>query len=588
MNRIWKVLFFLVISLTIFTSGCDEAVDSDPIINDGVEAETESYKTTVAEALSENSDTHEDSQDYVWSESDVVDIQLADNSISINGTGAGSEGNVVTISAGGTYRLSGSLSDGKIIVDSDDELVVRLIFNGVNISCSNNAPVFIKGAEKAVIILNDGSTNYLTDSDSYVFEDAEDDEPNACLFSKDDLSISGNGTLTVNANYNDGITSKDGLIVKSGNISVTSVDDGIRGKDYLVIEDGIFTLNTEGDALKSDEEDIDLGYILIEGGTFNISSGGDAVTAENDALITNGNFNIITGGGSNYYDEDVSAKGIKAGINTIIDDGDFEINSADDAVHSNAFIVVNGGDFNITTGDDGVHSDSTLGINGGEINITESYEGIESSIISITNGNINIVSSDDGLNVAGGNDGSGWGHGGDPFSSNSNNHIYIIDGYIAINATGDGIDANGSVTMTGGTVIVHGPSSNNNGALDFDGSFQITGGFLLAVGSSGMAQAPGSSSGQYSFIAGFSTQQSGNIVHCQTSSGETLFTFSPIRPYQSVVFSSPSLATGVTYELYFGGSSTGTENNGLYSGGTYSSGSKYCSFSLSSVTTVVR
>ncbi|MBI4788848.1 MAG: carbohydrate-binding domain-containing protein, partial [Chloroflexi bacterium] len=311
-------------------------------------------------------------------------------------------------------------------------------------------------------------------------------------------------------------------------------------------------------------------------------------------------FVLTAGGGSNgRIDANTSAKGIKGVTTVTIGGGTFTIDSADDAVHSNGGIVVNGGAFAIATGDDGMHADATLQVNGGDIKITKSYEGLESAVITINDGTIRIVSSDDGLNGAGGNDGSGIapgpGFGGargarppgqDTFAAAAKYWLYIRGGYIVIEAVGDGIDINGSIEMTNGVVIVNGPIVRMNSALDYDATFKLTGGFLVAAGSSGMAQAPDDSSTQYALLLNTTTtQRAGDLVHIRSSDGKSLLTFAPTKEYQSIAFSSPELVKGTTYEVYFGGSSTGTVKDGVYQNGTYSPGTKNTSFTTSSVVT---
>jgi hypothetical protein len=155
-----------------------------------------------------------------------------------------------------------------------------------------------------------------------------------------------------------------------------------------------------------------------------------------------------------------------------------------------------------------------------------------------------------------------------------------------VDAAGDGVDANGSIVMTGGVVIVHGPTANNNGPLDYDSSFKITGGFLLAAGSSGMAQIPGTSSTQNSVLLTFSAaQQAGTLFHIQGSDGKEILSFKPSKKYQSVAFSSPALVKGSSYDVYLGGSSTGTVTDGLYQDGTYTAGTKNTTFTISGVVT---
>jgi len=305
---------------------------------------------------------------------EVVEITLGDE-ITISGSGATAEGSRVTITAAGTYSISGTLNDGQVLVNTADSKTVKLILDGVDITCSTSAPIYIVNAEKTVITLADGSQNYITDGASYIFEDSASDEPSAAIFSNDDLTINGDGLLTVNANYNNGIQSKD-----------------------------------------------------------------------------------------------------------------------------------------------------DLKINGG---------------------------------------------------------------YIVINATGDGFDVNGSIAMTDGVVIINGPTSSANGAIDYYYSFTMSGGFLVAAGSYGMAQTPSTSSTQYSVALTLSSQSAGTMIHIETEDGKEILTFAPSKTYQSVVLCSPELENGTTYIVYSGGSSTGTVSDGLYSGGTYTAGTQLTSFTISSIVTSV-
>jgi hypothetical protein len=155
------------------------------------------------QVLAENQKTHEDVGDYVWETAAEVSIGLNGDSITAGGDGVNVNGQIVTITSAGTYNLSGSLSDGQIIVDTADEEVVRLILNGVEIACSTSAPIYIKNAEKVVIILAEGTENNLTDGAAYVYSDPAVDEPNAALYSASDLSLYGSGSLSVTGNYND-------------------------------------------------------------------------------------------------------------------------------------------------------------------------------------------------------------------------------------------------------------------------------------------------------------------------------------------------------------------------------------------------
>ncbi len=695
----------------------------------------------VADPAAENCADHEDPEDYIWDSADVIEILLNETAITASGAGATVDGSIVTITRAGTYDISGVLADGQIVVDSTDKGTVRLILDGADIHCSWSAAILVEKAKKTIVVLAADTENYLSDGRSGAVEGVQAEEPNAVIFSRDDLTICGTGWLSVCGDVNDGISSKDGLVIAGGTIDIDAVDDGIRGKDYLVVRGGDILVNAGGDGLKSDnEQDETRGYVSIETGALNIVSGADAIQAETDILIADGQITLRSGGGTNrragagtvgkgitagvsvtvnggnldinsgddaFHSNDrlainggtfvlsstddairadsvvevnggdiqvtwcyegidsnaitvtggtiqivsgddgiiaaehvsivdgvvditaagdaiaaqtdvtiaggqlilssgggsntratttASAKGIKGVGSVVIDGGDLTLDSADDAVHSDGNVTINGGVFAISAGDDGIHANADLVINGGDIHIAKSYEGLESTDANITinGGRIRIVSSDDGINVSAGGDefAMGWpgawpGGGGVTPEASSDCYLYVNGGYLVIDAAGDGIDSNGAVVMTDGVVIVHGPTSNMNAALDHL-SFQMTGGFLLAAGNSGMAQAPSTSSTQHSILLTFNTMLAAQtLVHIQNSSGEDILSFVPGKQYNSVAFSSQDLVSGSTYDVYYGGSSTGTASDGLYEDGTYTPGTKYASFTVSSMVTNV-
>jgi hypothetical protein len=516
-------------------------------------------------------------------------IKLEGDSIAFEGSGATVNGSTVSITSAGEYSISGVLNDGQIIVNTEDEETVVLVLNGADITYLTSAPIYVSNAEKVVITLAEGTENRITDGSSYVFADAESDEPNAALFSKDDLTLNGSGSLTVNAHYNNGIASKDDLKITGGSITVNAANDGIKGRDSIAIKDGTIIVNAGADGLQANnDEDVEKGYIAIEGGTLNITAGLDGIQAQTRLLVSGGTLAITSGGGSLKGPSADSAKGLKAGVDVTITGGAVTIDSADDAIHSNGSLAMSGGDILLTSGDDGLHSDATLIIDGGDLRIAKSYEGIESAVITINDGTIHVVASDDGINAAGGMDGSSINRrpGQNPFESSGNYRLTINGGHIAVDAIGDGLDINGPIDMTGGVVLVNGPIRNDNGALDYSGAFNITGGFLVAVGSAGMAQAPSASSTQYSVMHTFpSAQAAGTMVHVEAQDGQEILTFVPTKAYQSLVFSSPELENGATYLVYTGGSASGTAADGLYSGGAYTAGAQVASYTISSMVT---
>ncbi len=533
-------------------------------------------------------------------------IDLNDN-ISVEGEGVNVDENTVTINSAGTYSISGNLSDGQLIVDAGDKDDVYIVLNNANITCSNNSPINIVNADKVILSTAEDSENNISDGAEYKLNE-NNDEPNSAIFSKSDLVIMGEGSLNVNGNYNNGITSKDDLIIQDGDIVVDAVNNGIKGKDCVVILDGNIKVTSDGDGIKStNTEDADRGYVQIEGGSIDITSGEDGIQAETNLIINNGDIELSTGEGSENAstkegwgnwgprdrqdqniattdtDNEESAKGIKASDSIEINGGKLNIDSSDDSIHSNGTIKIKDADINIKSGDDGIHADATLKISGGNIDIAKSYEGIESQEITLSGGNINITASDDGVNVSGGNDGSSQNRAGaNPFESDENAKLIISGGTIVVDASGDGLDSNGSIEMIDGLVVVNGPTNGGNGSLDYGSSFNINGGTLIAAGSSGMIQNPSDTSEQNVISTTLTSQSKNTLVHVEDQDGNELITFSPSKEYQSIIVSSPDIKDDSTYNVYVGGKYDGDSENGVYSKGTYSEGEEVGSVKISS------
>ncbi|MFD3163448.1 carbohydrate-binding domain-containing protein [Herpetosiphon sp. NSE202] len=579
---------------TVNSASSGQAVSS----NSATASNPTSVVPTVAsidEALASKATPHDTAADLAWQHADLVEIKLNDSSISANNPNVKIDGTTATISAAGSYQLSGKLSDGQIIVNTTDQDLVRLILNGVTIHSSSSAPIAIMQAEQVAIILADDSQNTLSDTvDASANATTTEDLPNATLYSKADLSIDGNGSLTIQANGNDGISSKDGLIINSGTINITALDDGLRGKDYLVVNGGTISINAQGDGLTADnEEDPSKGYISIAGGKLNVTAGGDGLSAITDILIDAGELTISAGGGSSTsINADASAKGLKAGQNLVIAEATITIDAAEDAIHSDSNVTINAGTIGLAAGDDGVHADATLTINGGDLTISNSYEGLESAVITINAGNISLVAQDDGVNVAGGDgssmQGASMGRPGrnDSFAA-GNYFLYINGGTLVVDAAGDGLDANGSIVMNAGLVLVHGPTAQMNGALDYDGGFALNGGTLVAAGSAGMVQAPDSNSTQASVLINYSSAQAaGNLVQILDQSGQALVSFTPRKQYQALVFSSPALQQAASYTINSGGTLE-TRASGYAQTTANAGGTAYATFSVSEIVTQV-
>ena len=461
----------------------------------------------------------------------------------------------VTIDAGGVYVLSGTTT-GRITVNAKDA-DVTLVLNGVTVNCTDSSALYVYKAKSVTLWLAEGTTNALTDAESYSFSDAlsskADEEPNACVYSKADMVIGGTGMLTVNGRANNGITGKDTLRVEIATVQVTAKNHGINGKDALVVKGATVTVDCGGDALRStNDSDKKCGYVALSDATLSLTAGEDGVQAETVLFADSGTVTVKSGGGSTAtVSSDTSAKGLKAGAGMLLKGGSFTVDSCDDAIHSNGNVAISGGTFLLATGDDGVHADENVTVSDGTITVTKSYEGIEGATVDITGGTIDITASDDGLNAAGGNDQSGFGPRKDNFGGSSNDSTYyirIVGGKITIDAGGDGIDSNGSLTVSGGETYVSGPTDNGNGALDFDGTGTITGGIVVAAGASGMAQNFGENSTQGSILVSFGSFGTGAVT-VTNAAGETLASFTPTKQYNCVVVSAPTLKKGETYTV---------------------------------------
>lgn len=553
------------------------------------------------------------------------DVKIADGNtctvningeIDITGDGAWYEGNVLTITRGGEYTLSGNISNGYIYIEADEN--VKLILNGLSVYNNNGAALYCYKAKNLYIELTEGSENTLSDCANYSFngqnESAEKNEPNAALYSKSDLIICGSGSLTVNGSYGLGIRCNDDLTIENGNISVSAASNGIRGNDSVVIEGGNIKVNAEKDGIKStNDTDEGKGYILISGGNVDITAGEDGVQAETDLSVTGGEISVTTygevaQGGSDggfggfggffgrrsasdngtyvlnseliYNDtnniaqqestssvsEDATSKGIKCGGNMTLTGGKITIDSTDHCVHSEGTLAISNGEFTLSSSmGKGISAHGSLQIDGGKIDVLQSTEGIESkSVFTVNGGEITIEASDDGLNSGGGSDSRFFG-GSD--ASDGEHDMYLNGGYIYINASGDGIDSNGNITVNGGTIIVNGPTSGGDGALDSGdrgNTITVNGGTLIAAGSMQMAENPGSTSAQNCLCASVSLN-AGETLAVQDTSGKNIAVFTVKKQAQHIVFSSPDIKTGETYTFYTGVTAEGENKNGLYS-----------------------
>lgn len=237
-------------------------------------------------------------------------IVFTENNATVTGRGASADKTTVTITADGTYIVSGTCSNGQIIVRVSDTDKVRLVLNGLVLSNNSSAPIWVKSGDKVSICLAEGSDNVLTDAKKYTYDNV-DEEPNACLFSKTDLTINGKGSLTVYGNCNNGIGSKDDLKIVSGNITVYAANNGLKGNDSVSIRDGVISIDSEDDGIKTtDTNKADKGFVYIRNGSITVKAGDDAIQATKNVTVLGGTVTTYAEGDSINCDGETSiAKG---------------------------------------------------------------------------------------------------------------------------------------------------------------------------------------------------------------------------------------------------------------------------------------
>ena len=531
-----------------------------------------------------------------YEESEAVYVTLSDDGITGETAGVAINGQTVTITEEGTYVFSGTLSEGQIVVDADDAKV-QIVLDNVDITCATSAAVYVKSAEKVFVTLAEGSQNTLRNTDEYVAID--DNNIDAVIFAKSDLTLNGTGSLTIVSAEGHGIVSKDDLKITGGTYDITAAGHALSGKDSVRIADGTFILTAGKDGIHSGNEDNEeKGYIYIADGDFTITSDGDGMDASNIVQIEDGTFDITAGGGAansqKTHESDMpggpgggmpqngekpdgedmsemgekpdganmpemgekpdgenmpqdtttdesgtSIKGIKADGDMYLNGGKYQIDSADDSIHSNANITIADGTYTLATGDDGVHADDALIVNGGTITVTESYEGLEGLTVTINDGTIDITARDDGINAAG-------------------EKMELNGGYIHILAGGDGVDSNGDLTINGGEIYIDGPSDNGNSAIDYGdrSSAYVNGGTLVAIGSSGMAEGMSDSSKQKVLMVKLGEQMEAGDVVLTDREGNVIVSYTALKSYDCVIISTAEVESGAAYTLTTSGTTT--------------------------------
>lgn len=551
-----------------------------------------------------------------YDETQSTQITLSGTSANFESEGVKLENGVLTITQEGTYILSGQF-DGMIKIEAPEDAKVQLVLNSVSITNPTSAPIYVKSANKVFITTASETQNSLASGNEYVAVD--ENNIDSVIFSKSDLTLNGSGTLTINSPAGHGIVSKDDLVITTGTYNITAKDNGLSANNSVRVANGEISITSENDGIKAENEDTTKGFVYIANGKITINAQGDAISGSGYVLAESGEFNLTSSGGAEngtqttekmkFRDVNISGatpngensaeapqppqadvqaqtetqtdtqtetqtteqtsstKGIKSGTQLIIQGGQYNINSADDGLNSDDSIEINGGTLSIASGSDGADADISFLITNGTLNITKSYEGIEAKTIDIAGGETNIVSSDDGINATSPKTSTTSTTETKQNTQNTNDvYIKISAGKLTVDASGDGIDSNGNIEVTGGKTYVFGPANDGNGFLDYDGKATVTGGIFIATGSGGMTQNFGTDSAQGSFITNLSGEAQTTLT-VTDSTGKEIATVTPTKAYSSILVSTPEIQKSKTYTVSNGTTSSEVQMTDLITGG---------------------
>lgn len=555
----------LVFSLGVAAlTGCSAFADAASAAGDSADETTLAATATSAETrpddvqgvIDANSDQTVVNDDE-WSIDDAQEVDLADPT----GSGMDTSDDGVTITEAGVYRLTGQLI-GTVTIDAPEDAQVVLVLDGVAIDAADAAAIQALSADDVAIFLADGSDNAVSSTGAY----EEDADPNATIWSDGDLTISGTGSLSVDGSANDGITSKDDLVLLSGTIDVTAADDGLRGKDSLTIRGGTVSVDAGGDGLQSDQDDDEAkGWVLVEGGVLDITAGSDGIDGFTDAIVTGGAVTIA------------SEEGIEAGI-VAIDGGTIDIAATDDGINGSAGTAETDGTTSATATDEaggGGAAGATPpeGLDGSEDDTGSTgdgmaAEGAAAEDQATTDDTAGAAPEErgfpggempaDGERPTGEVPGGGMQGGG---MQDSGEWILISGGELTIDAQGDGLDSNGSLEISGGTIIVNGPTNAGNGALDANGEITVTGGTLLALDAGGMSETPSTDSAQ-AWVAAAASGDEGATIEIVAGDGTVLYSGEAAKAFGAVVYSGADVTAGETYTVTVDGSEAATATTG--------------------------
>ena len=496
-------------NLASTASAASATTNSASSTSDTTSKVADSFSTDVKSGEKLVEDTHYSAKDVTWDSSSEVTINLS-NPTAIDGVTV-SDG-VITITKAGNYKLIGTY-EGQIKVEAADSDMVRLVLKNATITNSTGAAINVVEADEVVIYTASGTTNTVSDGSSYA--DTASGSPDASIYSKSDLTLAGEGTLKVEGKYEEGIHTSDGLVIASGTLEVNAANTGIKGKDYVDILDGTVTVTASQDGIKAtNNTDGNRGWVRLSGGTVNISADDDGFKAERVLEISGGTLNI---------------------------------NQANEGIEGQ-YINILDGTVNVTSSDDGInasYSTTSTSTESASTSTTQTAQRNQAAQGNTGQGN----AAQGGQPPAGG--GAGGGMGGGTFEV-VDATINISGGTVTVNAKGDGIDSNGTATLSGGTVIVYGPFTGGNTSLDTNGDLLLNGATVTAANSGDMFEAPSTNSTSgYLKISNVSNLSAGTTVQVTDSSGNVVANYKVTNSSTAlIVVSSSKITKGESYTVY--------------------------------------
>ena len=526
-------------------------------------ASSSSFSTNVKSGEKLDVDTHYSEQDLSWDASSETAIDLSNPTAT---DGVTVEDGTLTITKAGTYKLSGEYQ-GQIKVETADSDAVRLVLDNANITNSSGAALNVVNADEVILYSASGTTNTISDGADYTATGEND--PDAVVYSKADLTIAGEGTLKVNGNHEDGIHTSDGLVIASGTLEVNAANTGIKGKDYVDILGGTINVTAQQDGIKStNDTDEGKGWTRLSNGTVTVNAGDDGFKASRVVEISGGSLTV------EQSDEGIEAQYIN------VSGGDVNVTSADDGM--NASLKTSDSestDSSANTSDTANQQQNNQqqgSIPGGQQSGTsnQQQQGMGQPP-AMPGGNAQDGKSQNGTTGTG-QQGMGQppqggmpGGGGGTFEV-VDAAINVSGGHVTVNAEGDGIDSNGVTTLSGGTLIVNGPSQGGNAALDTNGDLLLNGATVLSGSTADMFEAPSTNSTSgYLKLTNSSGFEQGSTVQVADSSGKVVANYKVTKSnVQLVLVSSSSIVKGQSYTAYTTTSAVDSNATSLASGAT--------------------